>query len=821
MSDRFVFGPFELDVPAFRLCREGAGISVQPKALELLIVVVRAGGELVDHAHLRSELWPDVVVTEQSLRQVLLKLRQSLGEHQDWVQTVPRKGLRYAGPPVVTVAVTSASDAVKGAAPATRPLASASQVPAERDRFVGRGPELAALDAKHRAGVRLVTVLGPGGVGKTRLAARFARAHLADWPGGAWFCDLSTAWTLDGLLGAVADAFGLCLDAGDPVARLGHGIAHRGEALIVFDNFEQVAGYAQETIGRWLDGAPSATFLVTSRSALGVVGEHVLTLAPLPPDDAAALFAERSSAADAPVSPDDPAVRSLVGLLDHLPLAIELAAARGRVLSPARLVERISERFDLLKSTTRTDRHATLRATLDWSWDLSSPAERAALAQLVVFEGQAGLAAAEAVVEAGAPPLDVLEALVDRSWVRRVGDDRFELLGTVRAYAGEKLAAADRHAAEVRHGRWYAALPVIDAPAHLANLVAAVERAVAREDGELAAPLLDRAWHVIELRGPFPLGLALATAVSALPLPAEAAGRVALAAGTAARLCGRGSVARTHLGAALEAGVGAGDRGLEASALVGLAVLDAQEGRVHTAEPILRSALTIRRDLGDRVGEAQVLHDLAGIAMHRGALADAEASLRAALELLRTADAARMEARVLGSLTAVLVAGERLEDALQVGDAALAAHGTAGSRRGESVALRNLGNAYAKLGRHERALSCYDGALAIAGELGDLAEEGVILANIGNVRWGMGHAVDARAQFDRALRIARQVSDPAFEGWILGRLGRFDAAEGRHLSALAQFDAAEALLVRAGHARALDEVRAHRAEAVAASGRGA
>ena len=791
MSSRLVFGPFDLDMAAFRLLRDGAPVELQPKALELLIVLLRAGGALVEQAQLRSALWPDVVVTEQSLRQVLLKLRQSLGEHQDYVETIPRRGLRYAGPPPRT------------------PEAPVS-VPAERDRLVGLGKELGALAERLGAGARLVTVLGPGGVGKTRLALHFARNRQA---GGAsaWFCDLSAAWTLDAIAAAVASALELPLDT-DPIARIGRGLAHRGDVLIVLDNFEQVASLAQESVGRWLDAAPAARFVVTSRSALGLVGEHVLQLDPLAPDDAATLFAERSAAAGSPVSADDPAVRSLVGLLDHLPLAIELAAARGRVLSPSRLVERISERLDLLKSTTRGVRHATLRATLDWSWELSSADERAALAALAVFDGPSALAAAEDVIDVRGQALDVLSALVDRSWIRRTGDDQFELLSTVRAYAEEKLDVAARRAAEIRHGRWYAASPPSTAPRALPNLVAAVQRAARRGDGELAAELLERAWHGLEVRGPFPLGLALATEVLALPLPLPAAGRAALAAGAAARLCGRGTLARQHFGAALAAAAALGDRALEASALVGLAVVDAQEGRVDSAEPLVQRARAIRQALEDPLGEAQALHDLAGFALHRGALAEAERSLRTALALLAPRHAPWLVARTLASLGAVLVAARRLDEARVVVEAALEAHRAGGWRRGESVALRNLGNVYIGLAESERALDCYERALQIAGELGDLAEVGVIRGNLGNLHRTLGAAEAARVHLEEALRIAREISDSAFEGWILGRLGRLEAAEGRTSDALARFDAAEVILAAVGHTQALHEVRAHRAE---------
>ena len=274
----------------------------------------------------------------------------------------------------------------------------------ERDAFIGRSAELQSLALQLQSGSRLVCLLGPGGTGKTRLARRYALAWLGEWPGGVYFCDLSEAHSLEGIHFAVALALGVPLGKDDPAVQLGHAIAGRGRCLVILDNFEQVQQHATATVGRWLDRAGEATFVVTSRERLHLEGEQVLAVEPLRLDsEAIELFAVRARAQRPGFELDEGtrhAVAEVVRLLDGLPLAIELAAARVRVLSPAQIVERLKDRFVLLAGATgAAARQATLRAAIDWSWELLTPWEQTALAQCSVFEGGFTLEAAELVLD--------------------------------------------------------------------------------------------------------------------------------------------------------------------------------------------------------------------------------------------------------------------------------------------------------------------------------------------------------------------------------------------------------------------------------------
>jgi predicted ATPase/class 3 adenylate cyclase len=380
-----------------------------------------------------------------------------------------------------------------------------NNLPAERDAFVGREDAVRRLQGLVDGPSRLVTILGIGGIGKTRLALRYARGWLGDYPGGAWFCDLSTARTSEAISYAVAQTLDIQVGKADPDEPIVAALAGRGPCLLILDNLEQVARYAEATVGRWMARAADAKFLVTSREILGIAGEQTFVLPPLSVAEGARLFECRAAAASgnmARTTADQDAIGDLVRLLDGLPLAIELAAARSRVMSPTMLLKRMNERFTVLAARGgRIDRQVTLRSTLDWSWDLLSNNEKSTLAQLSVFEGGFNLAAVEAVVHAGSKDgavaaLDLLQSLLDKSFVRQAGEDRFGLLQTVQEYAAQHLRADGRFegsgpkaalATEARHGEYFARLTEEEVTrascVELDNLAAACRRAIVPQRG--------------------------------------------------------------------------------------------------------------------------------------------------------------------------------------------------------------------------------------------------------------------------------------------------------------------------------------------------
>ena len=347
-------------------------------------------------------------------------------------------------------------------------------LPAQLNGLIGRAAELARIEELLREG-RLLTLTGPGGTGKTRIAVETAGRH----PGDSCFVDLSGLTDGGDLPQSVLSALGLRgstllgqAEGPPPQARLTAALADHA-LLLVLDNCEHLVADVAALAADLLAACPELRILGTSREALGITGERLLPLPPLPEPAAVQLFTERAVAVHPGFDPhrDAVAVAEICNRLDGLPLAIELAAARLRMLSPRQIADRLDDRFRLLTGGSRTarPRQQTLRAVVDWSWDLLPEAERAVLRRVSVFSGGWTLEAAEAVcADVDTDVLDLLGSLVDKSLVivqygedtEQAGEEpRYRLLQTVRAYAAERLAeSGEQQAAEQAHLDHYLAL---------------------------------------------------------------------------------------------------------------------------------------------------------------------------------------------------------------------------------------------------------------------------------------------------------------------------------------------------------------------------
>ena len=322
----------------------------------------------------------------------------------------------------------------------TAPHPGAVDLPTPATQFLGRERELfdaASLWLEREP--RLLTIVGPGGTGKTRFSIELARFLADEADAGTVFVPLAPVRDAALVVPLIAAHLGASGDTADAVAtRLGDKQAH-----VVLDNLEQLLPDAARPIAELLAAAPSLRILATSREPLRIAGEVELDLPPMVEADAVTLFLERAQAIRADIG-DTPAVHELIQRLDGLPLAIELAAARVKLLGPEQLLERIGQRLDLLKGGRDADeRHATLRATIAWSYDLLDEEEQTLFARLAVFRGGATLENAEEVCGAD---LDTLASLLDKSLVRRRtdadGEERFWMLETIREFARERLDAS-------------------------------------------------------------------------------------------------------------------------------------------------------------------------------------------------------------------------------------------------------------------------------------------------------------------------------------------------------------------------------------------
>jgi predicted ATPase/class 3 adenylate cyclase/Tfp pilus assembly protein PilF len=667
-------------------------------------------------------------------------------------------------------------------------------LPAERDAFVGRDSSLNELARRYDEGARLVSLLGMGGCGKTRLATRFGWAWMGDYPGGVWFCDLAPARTLEGLLSAVAQGLEVPLGQDDAVLQLGHAIAGRGRCLLILDNFEQLSRHAEATIGRWLERAGQAHFLVTTREVLGIPGEAALALPPLPAADAATLFLRRAAAArrNFEPGPDELAdIATLVKLLDGLPLAIELAAARARTLTPRALLARMSERFKLLASSGgRHDRQATLRAAFDWSWDLLNAAEKMALAQLSVFEGGFTLEAAEGVIDlqpvADAPwTLDVIHSLVDKSFVRPNGDERFDLLVSVQAYAEEHLRTEGRYpgsgpqawqAAQARHAAWFAALgpqrAVAGACADLDNLVVACRRAVTSREARVAVGALEGAWAALRLRGPFGTAAELGEQVASLSsLDDWGSASAHMAWAGALEASGQQQKAAACYQTAKTKARRAGDGRCEVLATARLGAIHGRAGDSVIALQELQQALALAQALNDDALQAMVLGCLGTEAFERNQPARAQAHYGAALMLARAAGDLRLQGGLLGNLGNVHAEMGELDVARIHCEQALAIHRELGDLHREGDRLSSLGMMCHLQGHHDKALVASMSALEVARALGHVRLECAALANIGLTHMALGQADAAQAYIEGALALSKMMGNAVLEGQIRSQFG--------------------------------------------------
>jgi predicted ATPase/DNA-binding winged helix-turn-helix (wHTH) protein len=468
-ADPISFGPFRLYPARRNLERAGSPIHLSARALDILIVLVERAGEVVSKKKLMARVWPDVTVDEGNLRFHIAALRRALEDGQSgarYVTTIAGRGYCFVAP-------ISRSNAPR------RPSAEgvfrdqSHKLPAHLKRMVGRDETVEKISALLVA-ERFVTIVGPGGIGKTTVAISAAHALLEDFEGAVHFFDLGPL--NDPLLvpSAVASMLGLLVQSNDPTPGLISFLRDK-RVLLLLDSCEHVIETAAALTERIFEEAPLVHILATSRESLRVEGEHVYQLSPLesPPDDpgltavaalsfpAAQLFVERVAASEHPFELSDSdaqIVGTICRKLDGIALAIELAAGRVSAYGIQRTAALLDSRFRLLWPGRRTalPRHQTLSATLDWSYDLLSELERTILRRLSVFVGFFTLEAAQSVAEAndidGSQIIIGVSSLVAKS-LATTDNGCYRLLDTTRAYAlaklidsGEADEAAQRHA---------------------------------------------------------------------------------------------------------------------------------------------------------------------------------------------------------------------------------------------------------------------------------------------------------------------------------------------------------------------------------------
>ncbi|MCH7493751.1 tetratricopeptide repeat protein, partial [bacterium] len=628
----------------------------------------------------------------------------------------------------------------------------------DQTSFVGRKENLEWLETMFAGGARLVTVLGPGGIGKTRLARCHGAGVVEEFSGeggGVWFCDLSEARSIEGVLAAMGSTLNVPLSQGktseEATEQLGRAIRGRGSILLIMDNFETVADHASSTIGEWADAAPEARFLVTSRQRLGLKGEQVLDLAPLPVSDASTLFAERARAVRHDLSlegEEAEVVEEIVRLVDGLPLAVELAAARVGLMAPRQILTRLGNRLKVLGGVKAGGgRQETMQGAIDWSWDLLSPAEQSAFAQCSVFRGGFFLEAAEEVIDISghrdAPDiLEVVQSLRDKSLLRSYevenfpGQLRLGMYDTIREYAAAKRGEME--------------------PAALASLEERHAIHYVRVGDELAGGL-DGPWRPPSLDG---LSLEQDNLLAVVrsqedKAPARAA-KAALACDLLLQARGPAQTRRALLDMAARAAARSQDRWLKARVLLALGSAAVTSGDAERADDLLGKGLAIARALGDWCLEGHILIRQ-GYVLH--------------------------------------VYQGKEDKAGELWRRAVDAYRRSGCKAGESVALINVGVVASDEGEKE---ACFLKAHAVAMESGDRSKEGMTLAFLGDLRISQGRLAEAEEALERGRMANLGGWDPRAVADTCLVLADLRQSQGRHREAERLIKEALAICLDAG-----------------------
>ncbi len=708
---------------------------------------------------------------------------------------------RYASTEHMARDLAAVRERILEAAPT--PAASRSgtaSLPVQRTGFVGRAPQLAAVrELLLRPEVHIVTLTGPGGIGKTRLGLQVAEDLADRFPGGVAFAPLSPVADPDAMATVISHALRVPRDTGLPpheaLTEYLRGLP-RAPLLLVLDGFERLMSGAW-AVAAMVAAAPDLKILVTSRSPLHVYGEQEYPVPPLglarstpgaaaersESSEAATLFLQRACAVkpDFEATPENAAaIDEICRRLDGLPLAIELAAARVKLLSPSAMRSRLEKRLGLLTGGARDlpERQRTLRGAIDWSHDLLSPEEQKLFRRLAVFVGGCTLEEVEAVCNAKTDleidPLEGVASMVDKSLLRQVespaAESRFEMLQTIREYGLERLAASGDEDVTRR--------------AHAAFCIVLAEEAEPRENADAA--WLDRvelehdnfraALDWLTQTGNADWGLRLGAALFRFWEPREhlAEGRERLM-----RLLRLPAAAARNRG--------------RARALFAAGVLAGEQGDYPSARTLLEESLDIDRELNDTWSVAVSLNALAVIAMDRGDVAEARSLFEENLALWRQLGDRAAIARSLSNLANVVKAQKDYAGARALYEEALGIFRELGDPTGVAWALDHQGDVAREQGDVAAARTLYEASVAAFRQLGDRWGIAGVLADLGNLTRDRGDYAGARALYAESLHAFRELEYKRGIARLLECFACAAAGEGQPERALRLAGAAAAL----------------------------
>jgi predicted ATPase/class 3 adenylate cyclase len=673
-----------------------------------------------------------------------------------------------------------------------------TNLPIQATPLIGREQQMAeAVTLVRQEGVRLVTLTGAGGTGKTRLSLQVAAELLADFEDGVFFVDLAAITDPHFFIPTVAQTLSVRERPGQSLSETLKEYLRGKKLLLVFDNFEQLLG-AGPAVSALLAGAPNLKALVTSRAPLHLSGEHEYSVPPLavpdlnapePPATLAAyeavqLFLERAQAVKPEfelTSENAPAVAEICARLDGLPLAIELGAARVRILSPQALLGRLSQRLELLTGGARDApaRQRTLRDTIEWSYGLLDANEQRLFARLSVFLGGRTIEAAEAVcdpltTELGMSVFDGVASLVEKSLLRQdegPGEPRFLMLETIREYALDRLEqSGEGELLRQRHAHYFLALAEEAEPEILgADQVLWLERLEAERDNFRAALgwLLERSETELALR-----------LIGSLRRAWVARGYL--------------SETRKWLEAAFEPSAAVAPQ-VEAKARYGLGRVALVQGDYDDAIRLLERSARLFRQLGEAEGLVFSLADLGFIATAQGRHEDAQRFAEESLAEAKAAGNERTIAAALHSLACTKLDAGEYGEARSLFEQSLALRRKLGDKRNIANSLGYLGSVALLEGDYDGATALLDESLALGRDLGNLLIVSAALANESLVALAAGDAGRAAALCIESLALSQELGDKRTTVECLHALAGIAAVQGEPRQAALLSGAAESV----------------------------
>jgi predicted ATPase/Tfp pilus assembly protein PilF len=697
-------------------------------------------------------------------------------------------------------------------------------LPSQATPFVGREEELAHLgDLLENPSCRLVTLVGPGGIGKTRLALEAAAGGVDNFPHGVYFVPLAPVGSPDHLVPTVADSVGFSFYGGqDPKAQLLDYLRGK-QALLVMDNFEHLLDGAL-LVGDVLDGAPGVTVLATSRERLNLSAEWAVEVSGLQvPETAGAdnperfsalqLFAasaRRARAAFALSEEQRPSAVRICQVVEGMPLAIELAASWVRALSCEEILEELTGGIDFLATSVRDvpERHRSVRAVFEHSWGLLSEEERAVLMRLTAFRGGFSLDAARKVAET---PLPVLSALVDKSLLRWDPAGRYEMHGLLRQYAAEKARGTPgEEQAHRRHSRYYAEflyqreglLKTRDERATVQEIAQEIENV--REGWSYAAEhvhpqeidwFADGLYLFYDIRSRFREGQetfqhAVERLKADLPTTPDdrETGERALAKALARQglflyRLGRYGEATQALEEGLSAARKLDDRREISFSLHFLGSIRYRLGEYDTARELLEESSEVSAEIADQRGVATSLSTLGHVFDRTGERQKAEELYRQSLTICREIGDGRGVAACLNNLGGMAYSFGRYQEVKELLEETLPMHRELENKYGVATCLNNMGLVTWAMGESEEAKRLYLQSLAIHEEIGD--RNGIVgcLNNLGNAALALGEYEEAREYHQQALHIREEIGERRGIATSLNNLGLVEQALGRNTKA--------------------------------------